>query len=123
MLVEARCLITAWDGIACDLYVPGKGPLEGGLFQIDSDWEHLNKMVTPTGDYVFQYPGHAGKAPKEGAKPVVAVKPPEPVALPHSDTVIQERVSGSRGRPLSEAHKAKLAAGRAARKARLAAAA
>jgi len=80
-LVKAKCLVSAWDGIACGLYVPGKGPLEGGLYEIDSDWEHLNKMTTPTGDYVFQYPGHEGKAPGFDKKPqAVPSARVEPVA-------------------------------------------
>jgi hypothetical protein len=124
MLVRAKCLQFAWDSTNSKAYHPDGGPLPDGLYEIDED-SQLTTLKTIRGDWIFQYPGHEGKAPKTETDPIVSVKIPEMVSVPHSDTVIKERVSGSRGKPLSAAHKAKLAAGREAarvRKAELAAA-
>jgi hypothetical protein len=122
MLVHAKCIQFAWDSANSKAYHPDGGPLTGGLYEIEED-SQLTTLKTIRGDWIFQYPGHEGRAPK--TEPIVSVKPPEAVAVPHSDTVVQERKPGSRGKPLSEEHKAKLKAGREAamaRKAELAAA-
>ena len=39
-----------------------KGPLPDGLYEIESG-TGLDKLTTPMGEWIFQYPGHEGKEP------------------------------------------------------------
>lgn len=54
MKVQARCIAKAWDSKACIMYEPGKGPLPGGLYEIDRD-SQLATLKTPTGRYIFEF--------------------------------------------------------------------
>ncbi|HME56820.1 MAG TPA: hypothetical protein VKF63_00660 [Terracidiphilus sp.] len=54
MKVQAKCIAEAWDSTACTMYEPGKGPLPGGLYEIDRD-SQLATLKTPTGKYVFEF--------------------------------------------------------------------
>ena len=64
--VEAKCLAQAWGPMAgttqCAMYYPGRGPLPGGAYEIEPG-TGLDKLTTPTGEWIFQYPGHEGKDP------------------------------------------------------------
>lgn len=64
--VQAKCLAQAWGPMAgtnqCGMYYPGKGPLPDGLYEIESG-TGLDKLTTPMGEWIFQYPGHEGKEP------------------------------------------------------------
>ena len=123
-IVAAKCILFAWDGAY--RYEPGKGSLPDGLFEIDSNNEVLNRMTTPRGEYVFQYPGHEGKAP---VKPetvnasVGAIAPIKEIVEAKAETVKTDK----RKVPMTAARKAQLAValakGRAAKKAKLEAAA
>jgi hypothetical protein len=107
MIVHAKCLAFAWDSLASKAYNPDAGPLPDGLYEIDTD-SQLATLTTIRGDWLFQYPGHEGRAPKPGDKPVEAV----------ATATIKEVVE-----PMTAERKAQLAAalakGRAAKKARL----
>jgi len=37
MIVKAKCTAPAWDSPSAVLYAPGGGPLEGGLYEIDTE--------------------------------------------------------------------------------------
>jgi hypothetical protein len=63
MQVEAKCIMDAWDSIACLPYKPGQGPLPGGLYKIDRDGP-LAKLKTPRGKYVFEFDRNSGPADK-----------------------------------------------------------
>jgi len=54
MKVQAKCIAEAWDSKACIMYKPGKGPLPGGLYEIDRDGQ-LTTLKTPTGRYIFEF--------------------------------------------------------------------
>ena len=109
MKVAAKCILFAWDSVQCRRYEPGKGPLEDGLYEIDSEGE-LAALTTAKGEYVFQWPGHEGKT---SLKPV-PVRVAEPAKVPEP----QEAAPAPRGRPMTEEHKAKLKAGREAARTR-----
>ena len=119
-LVHAKCLAFAWDSLASKAYNPDAGPLPDGLYEIDTD-SQLATLKTLRGDWLFQYPGHEGRAPKPGDEPVVATATVKEVVEPKIDK--RKLKKG----PMSEERKAQLAAalakGRAAKKARLEAAA
>jgi hypothetical protein len=115
MIVHAKCLAFAWDSLASKAYNPDAGPLPDGLYEIDTD-SQLATLTTIRGDWLFQYPGHEGRAPKPGDKPVEAV----------ATATIKEVVEAKpdkRKVPMTAERKAQLAAalakGRAAKKARL----
>jgi hypothetical protein len=102
-MVQAKCILFAWDSVGCRSYEPGKGKLEGGLYEIDPE-SQLAELTTAKGDYIFQWEGHEKKA---GFKPKLVVEPrPQEQDAP-------ERPK----RTMSDALKKKMAAGRAARKA------
>jgi hypothetical protein len=115
MLVHAKCLAFAWDSQASKAYNPDAGPLPGGLYEIDTD-SQLTTLTTIRGEWLFQYPGHEGKAPKAGDKPVV---------VPADTATIKEVVEAKpapskidkRHQKMSDAHKKAMIAGRAAKKA------
>jgi hypothetical protein len=108
-LVVAKCLAFAWDSVACKGYEPDKGPLPGGLYEIDAD-SQLSTLTTIRKDWLFQYPGHEGKASVKGKEAVPAV----------STATVQEIVEA---KPTDAQIKAKrlenLAKARAAKKAKL----
>lgn len=58
MVVAAKCIMDAWDSIACLSYKPGQGSLPGGLYEIDRDGS-LAKLKTPRGNYVFEFDRNA----------------------------------------------------------------
>lgn len=58
-MVVAKCIMNAWDSVACLPYNAGKGPLPGGLFEIDRDGP-LAKLKTPKGNWVFEFDRNAG---------------------------------------------------------------
>lgn len=37
MKVQAKCTHRAWDSMGCMLFIPGNGPLPGGLYEIEHD--------------------------------------------------------------------------------------
>ena len=122
-IVAAKCILFAWDGAY--RYEPGKGSLPDGLFEIDSDNEVLNRMTTPRGEYVFQYSGHEGRAPKPETvnASVGATATIKEIVEAKAETVKTDK----RKVPMTAARKAQLAValakGRAAKKAKLEAAA
>lgn len=124
MLVHAKCLAFAWDSQASKAYNPDAGPLPDGLYEIDTD-SQLATLKTIRGDWLFQYPGHEGRAPKPGDEPVVAV------ATATIKEVVEAKAEAvkvdKRKVPMTAERKAQLAValakGRAAKKARLEAAA
>ena len=120
MLVHAKCLAFAWDSQASKAYNPDAGPLPDGLYEIDTD-SQLATLKTIRGDWIFQYPGHEGRAPKPEDNPVVATATIKEVVEAKVD-----RRKGKKG-PMTAERKVQLAAalakGRAAKKARLEAAA
>jgi len=52
MLVKAKCVFAAWEYPF--LYQPGKGPLPGGLYEIEHDGK-LARMKDPRGKWVFEF--------------------------------------------------------------------
>ncbi len=119
MLVHAKCLAFAWDSQACKAYNPDAGPLPDGLYEIDTD-SQLATLTTLRGDWLFQYPGHEGRAPKPEDNPVVAVATATIKEVVESKPVKTDK----RKVPMTPERKAQLAAalakGRAAKKARIA---
>jgi hypothetical protein len=119
MLVHAKCLAFAWDSLASKAYNPDAGPLPDGLYEIDTD-SQLATLTTIRGDWLFQYPGHEGRAPKPGDKPV------EAVATATIKEVVEAKAvkTDKRKVPMTAERKAQLAAalakGRAAKKTRMA---
>lgn len=59
--VVAKCLAFAWDSVECKGYEPNRGPLPDGCYEIDAD-SQLSTLTTIRGLWLFQYPGHEGKA-------------------------------------------------------------
>ena len=61
-MVEAKCIMPAWDSINCVQYIPGQGPLPGGLYKIDreSDLAKLKTAGGAKGKYVFDFDRNAG---------------------------------------------------------------
>jgi hypothetical protein len=118
MKVVAKCLAFAWDSQASKAYSPDAGPLPDGLYEIDTE-SQLATLTKLRGDWLFQYPGHEGRAPKPGDKPV------EAVATATIKEVVEAKAvkTDKRKVPMTAARKAQLAAalakGRAAKKARL----
>jgi hypothetical protein len=121
-LVHAKCLAFAWDSLASKAYNPDAGPLPDGLYEIDTD-SQLATLKTIRGDWLFQYPGHEGRAPKPGDKPVAATATIKEVVAAKAEAVKTDK----RKVPMTAERKAQLAValakGRAAKKARLEAAA
>ena len=112
MLVHAKCLAFAWDSQASKAYNPDAGPLPDGLYEIDTD-SQLATLKTLRGDWLFQYPGHEGRAPKPGDEPVVATATvKEVVEAKAAPSKIDKR-----HQKMSDAHKKAMIAGRAAKKA------
>jgi hypothetical protein len=118
MLVHAKCLAFAWDSQASKAYNPDAGPLPDGLYEIDTD-SQLATLKTLRGDWLFQYPGHEGRAPKPGDEPVVAVATATVKEIVEAKAVKPDK----RKVPMTAERKAQLAValakGRAAKKARL----
>lgn len=116
MLVQAECLIRAWDSNEAVMYEPGMGPLPGGLYEIDTDNVALTSLIAVGGKWVFQYEGHTGGPGK--TRPAVAVQP-----AVEAKPVDRRKIKKG---PMSAEQKAKLkeamAAARAAKRARLEAA-
>jgi hypothetical protein len=126
-LVHAKCLAFAWDSQASKAYNPDAGPLPDGLYEIDTD-SQLATLKTLRGDWLFQYPGHEGRAPKpEDPKP--EDKPVTAMATATIKEVVEAKAvkPDKRKVPMTAERKAQLAValakGRAAKKARLEAAA
>ena len=72
-LVTAKCKAEAWDSPSARHFYPGE------TVQIDIDgelWARLKSLTTPTGDWIFQFPGHMGKKPKPEADPAQPVADP-----------------------------------------------
>ena len=118
MKVAAKCLAFAWDSQASKAYYPNAGPLPDGLYEIDTD-SQLATLKTIRGDWLFQYPGHEGRAPKPGDVPVVATATIKEIVEAKAETVKADK----RKVPMTAERKAQLAAalakGRAAKKAKL----
>ena len=111
-IVQAKCLAFAWDRLATKAYTADGGPLPGGLYEIDTD-SQLATLTTIRGDWLFQYPGHEGRAPGK-AKPVpVSTATVKEIVEAKAETAKTDKRKGK----LSEAHKAAMIAGRAAKKA------
>ena len=121
MKFAAKCLAFAWDSQASKAYNPNAGPLPDGHYEIDTD-SQLATLKTIRGDWLFQYPGHEGRAPKPGDKPVAAV------ATATIKEVVEAKAEAvkvdKRKVPMTAERKAQLVAaltkGRAAKKARIA---
>jgi hypothetical protein len=118
MIVQAACLAVAWDSIACKRYEPGMGPLADGRYEIDTD-SQLVTLTTIRGEWVFQYPGHEGKDPNYDIKRKAIIARGE-VAVPAAVASESVPVSEKPKQKMTEAHKKKMADGRARRKAELA---
>lgn len=81
--MQAECIFEAFDNQNSRLYQPGV------VSDYDPRNEKLNGLTTPSGKYVFQYPGHQGIDPNfkklgKGAVSTAAqevAKPVEPVAV------------------------------------------
>lgn len=58
-MVEAKCIMPAWDSVACMSFTPGQGPLPEGLYKIDRSGP-LAELKTPRGKYVFEFDRNAG---------------------------------------------------------------
>lgn len=112
MLVEAKCIASAFDNRNSRHYTPGY------LQDYDTDNEQLNSLLAG-GKWVFQYPGHEG-GPGEKIPPVAAVSVPEP-SRPKVDKRNQKRgpMNAEQRQRMKEAQ----ARGREAKKAKLEAAA
>ncbi len=65
MIVEAKCLMRAWDSLNARQYDPGLVP------DYDTDNEALNSLTTHMGEFVFQFPGHEGR-PQTGKKKTIS---------------------------------------------------
>jgi DNA gyrase subunit A len=52
--VQARCIERAWDSVAAVMYEPGKGPLPGGLYEIDP-YGQLATLKTSSGKDLFEF--------------------------------------------------------------------
>jgi hypothetical protein len=119
MIVHAKCLAFAWDSQASKAYSPDAGPLPDGLYEIDTD-SQLATLKTLRGDWLFQYPGHEGRAPKPGDEPVMAVATATVKEIVEAKPVKPDK----RKVPMTPERKAQLAAalakGRAAKRARIA---
>ena len=57
MKVQAKCIISAWDNPV--LYQPGRGPLEGGLYEIEHDGQLAG--MKSNGRWVFEFDREAAK--------------------------------------------------------------
>lgn len=53
MKVAAKCTLPAWDSKACVMLEPGKGPLPGGLYEIERDGDLANMKAF--GRNVFEF--------------------------------------------------------------------
>ena len=62
-MVAAKCIMEAWDSLACVPYRPGQGPLPGGLYEIDRHGP-LAALRTPRGKPVFEFDRNAGPGDK-----------------------------------------------------------
>lgn len=100
--MNAECIYPAFDNQTATSYSPGV------VADFDETNEKLNSLTAPSGNWIFQYPGHEG-GPKKPVKTVEAKI--EEVAKPASKL---------KGRPMSAEHKAKMAEGRARKKAQAA---
>lgn len=115
MILQAECIYPAFDNQTSRPYFPGP------VSDYDADNEKLNSLTTPGGMWVFQYPGHEGKAskPELVQKPAAAQEVPKETAK----SVAPEASIDNRKKPMSPERKAQLAdslaKGRAAKKARL----
>ena len=116
MKFAAKCLAFAWDSQASKAYNPNAGPLPDGHYEIDTD-SQLATLKTIRGDWLFQYPGHEGRAPKSGDVPVVATATIKEIVEAKPVTTDKRKV------PMTAERKAQLAValakGRAAKKAKL----
>lgn len=114
MIVEARCIVEAYDNQNARHYFPGF------VHDYDTENEKLNVLVTVGGKWVFQYPGHEGGPAREDKvfKRIEAVDPDVKMKFKATPETVVERPLGKKAnRPLSEAHKAAMIAGRARKKA------
>lgn len=57
MLVKAKCVTPAWDSTNTLMYVPGGGPLPGGLYEIDRDGPLASLKLGST--YAFDFDRNA----------------------------------------------------------------
>lgn len=117
MKVAAECIEFAWDSPTSMAYYPGQGPLPGGLYEIDSD-SQLATLTTIRGSWIFQFLGHQGKDPNYDVRRRGAVNRSTPVPLAEVAAAPTQLASAPtqtkhKGRPMTEAHKAKLQAARA----------
>lgn len=58
-MVQAKCIMDAWDSVLCIPYKAGKGPLPEGLYEIDRHGP-LAALKTPRNKYVFEFDRNAG---------------------------------------------------------------
>lgn len=113
-MVTAKCLAFAWDSVAC------RGYDASVEYEIDAD-SQLATLTTIRGDWMFQYPGHEGRAPdKEKVVPVASTATIKEIVEAKAETVKVDK----RKVPMTAERKAQLALalakGRAAKKARIA---
>jgi hypothetical protein len=114
MIVEAKCLVEAYDNQHSRHYFPGF------VQDFDTENERLNALVTVGGKWIFQYPGHEGGPAKKVAD---AVKPvTQPVQAP-APVVTAEKPVDRRKQPMSPERRKqlgeRLAKSRAEKRARL----
>ena len=122
-LVAAKCLAEAWGPMAgttqCAKYYPNRGPLEGGLYEIETGTALDNLTVPGTnGLWLFQYPGHEGVDPEFQQKKERERRKYE--QKQRQQEVETPQAVAEQPKPkkvLSEAQKKKMADGRAKRKA------
>jgi len=57
MKVKAKCVTTCWDSVNAFQYVPGGGPLPGGLYEIDRNGPLASLKLGST--YVFEFDRNA----------------------------------------------------------------
>lgn len=65
-MVQAKCILAAWDSTNCVQYTPGQGPLPGGLYEIDREGPLAKLKISGKKDamYVFEFDRNANPEDK-----------------------------------------------------------
>ena len=98
-IVEAQCIGKAFDNLNSRAYFPGF------VQDYDTENEKLNSLTTNDGKWIFQYDGHRGGPARKQATTKAEV--PQTI----------EAAPAKPKKTMSEAHKKKMAEGRARNKA------
>jgi hypothetical protein len=117
MPVTAKVIANCWDSPSATGYSKGS-VIEG--FDPESDaGRRLSSLQTSLGEWIFQYPGHEGRGPLPPKRNQASFVPQKVEQKPESveAKVIEPPKVDRRYKPMSQEHKAKMMAGRAARKA------